>query len=58
MKLLGSGLLGRTIKTAGICTAPMWTVSVGHAQSGPRKQTVQISSKGKIKGVHLTMVRG
>lgn len=35
MKLLGSRLPGRAIKAAGICAALMWSVSVGHAQSGP-----------------------
>lgn len=35
MKLLGLGLPGRAIKTAGICAALMWSVAAGHAQSGP-----------------------
>ncbi|MGH6682097.1 MAG: hypothetical protein ACREDL_24905 [Bradyrhizobium sp.] len=35
MKLPGSGLPGRIIKTAGLCAALMWSVSAGHAQSGP-----------------------
>jgi hypothetical protein len=35
MKLFDSGLLGQAIKVAGVGAALMFSVSVGHAQSGP-----------------------
>jgi hypothetical protein len=35
MKLFGSGLFGQAIRAAGIGAALMFSVSAGHAQSGP-----------------------
>jgi hypothetical protein len=68
---LGSRFLGQAIKAAGVGAVLMLSVSAGYAQSGPfagfaanltlrtngNKQTVQISSKGEIRGVTITMVK-
>ena len=35
MKLFGSSLFGQAVKTAGISAALLFSVSAGHAQSGP-----------------------
>jgi hypothetical protein len=35
MKLFGSSLFGRSVRAAGICAALVFSLSPGHAQSGP-----------------------